>query len=173
MEKTLMLKTPTEEYVHLFNQMYILCEKNGWGDPFSYARSREIYIANKLGHKIGITFSGPDGYEDTEMKIPAEYKSTTCKNIKASYTGISVHDTWEKQLLYLQNEKICKYQRHYFARFDGSKLAELWCMDCDKVLIGILPKIKKMFENSNRGADPRLSATLSKKYIYENAKQIV
>jgi hypothetical protein len=165
--------TPTEEYYYLWNRTYDLCIANEWGDPYSYARSREIYIANTLGHKIGITFSGPDAYEDTEMKIPVEYKTTTGKNIKASYTGISVHDTWEKQLLYLQNEKICKYQRHYFARFDGSKLAELWCMNCDKVLIGILPTIKKSFENSNRGADPRLCATLSKKYIYANATQIV
>ena len=168
-----MENTPIEEYVNLYNQMYVLCEKNEWGDPFSYARSREIYIANKLGHKIGNTFSGPDAYEDEEMEVPVEYKSTTGKNINATYSAISVKNTWDEQLKYLQNEKICKYQRHYFARFDGYKLAELWCMDCDKVLIGLLPKIEKSFNKNNRGADPRLGATLSKKYIYENATRLL
>jgi len=27
--------------------MYAICERNGWGDPFSYARSREIMYGNR------------------------------------------------------------------------------------------------------------------------------
>ena len=33
---------PEEKYVELYHKMAKLCEKNSWGDPFSYARSKEI-----------------------------------------------------------------------------------------------------------------------------------
>ena len=46
-----MIMTPEEKYRDLYEQMYDLCEEQGWGDPFSYARSREIYMAGLLGHK--------------------------------------------------------------------------------------------------------------------------
>ena len=29
-----------------FSEMYNICKDMGWGDPFSYARSREIHMAN-------------------------------------------------------------------------------------------------------------------------------
>ena len=32
---------PEQKYQQLFEEMYSLCEENNWGDPFSYARSRE------------------------------------------------------------------------------------------------------------------------------------
>ena len=44
--------TPEEKYRDLYEQMSDLCEEQGWGDPFSYARSREIYMAGLLGHKV-------------------------------------------------------------------------------------------------------------------------
>ena len=31
---------PIEEYKNLYERLYAICEENGWGDPFSYARSR-------------------------------------------------------------------------------------------------------------------------------------
>ena len=40
-----MIMTPEEKYRDLYEQMYDLCDEQGWGDPFSYARSREIYMA--------------------------------------------------------------------------------------------------------------------------------
>ena len=40
-----MIMTPEEKYRDLYEQMYDLCKEQGWGDPFSYARSREIYMA--------------------------------------------------------------------------------------------------------------------------------
>jgi len=49
---------PTEEFAMLFERMYELCDENNYGDPFSYARSREIHIAGTLGHKISDTLSG-------------------------------------------------------------------------------------------------------------------
>ena len=39
------IMTPEEKYRDLYEQMYELCDQQGWGDPFSYARSREIYMA--------------------------------------------------------------------------------------------------------------------------------
>ncbi len=41
--------TPEAEFNQLFTRMYELCEEQEWGDPFSYARSREIHMANRLG----------------------------------------------------------------------------------------------------------------------------
>ena len=42
--------TPQEQFVSLYKQMADLCKENGWGDPFSYARSKEIYATCVLGH---------------------------------------------------------------------------------------------------------------------------
>ena len=76
--------TPVEEFKSMFERMYELCEENGWGDPFSYARSREIHIAGTLAHDISDTLSGADGIdEDGEC----EYKSTIGKKIKGSIMG--------------------------------------------------------------------------------------
>ena len=50
--------TPEQQYQQLFEQMYQLCEDNEWGDPFSYARSREIHMAGVLGHTIADDYSG-------------------------------------------------------------------------------------------------------------------
>ena len=58
--------TPEERFAELFENMYELCIENEWGDPFSYARSREIHMANILGHRVAPTLSGADAYEDNE-----------------------------------------------------------------------------------------------------------
>ena len=98
--------TPQKEFADLFERMYELCNQNNWGDPFSYARSREIHLANTLNHKISDTLSGADAIdEDGEC----EYKTTVGKNITATYNGISVKSTWDEQLKYLEEQKICKY----------------------------------------------------------------
>ena len=47
-----MMQTPEQKYQQLFEKMYQLCIEQGWGDPFSYARSREIHLAGVLGHKV-------------------------------------------------------------------------------------------------------------------------
>ena len=58
--------TPEEKYRDLYEQMYDLCEEQGWGDPFSYARSREIYMAGLLGHKVADDYSGEDAIDEDE-----------------------------------------------------------------------------------------------------------
>lgn len=162
--------TPEDEFSQLFERMYELCRLNQWGDPFSYARSREIHLANRLNHKISNTLSGADA---TDEDGECEYKTTVGKNIQATYNGISVQPTWEEQIRYLKDEKICKYKNHYFARYDGSKICEVYKMDCQKVYEGLLPNLKKKFEKEKKGKDPRLGYTFNKKFIIENAVKII
>jgi hypothetical protein len=94
------IKSDGEMFIELYKQMYDICNRNNWGDPFSYARSKEIYMANFLKHQVAETYSGPDGIDCDGF---CEYKSTIDKNIKATYNGISVQETWEKQLEYLKD----------------------------------------------------------------------
>ena len=70
--------TPEEKYRDLYEQMYDLCEEQGWGDPFSYARSREIYMAGLLGHKVADDYAGEDAIDEFGG---CEYKSTIGKNV--------------------------------------------------------------------------------------------
>ena len=168
--ENLSVKTDEELYIELYKQMYDICKRNNWGDPFSYARAKEIYIANFLKHQVAETYSGPDGIDcDGEC----EYKSTIDKNIKATYNGISVQETWEQQVEYLTKNKIAKYKNHYFARFDGGEIKEIYKMDGNKVLELLLPKLKKQFEKENKGKDPRLGTSLSKKEIIENSIKLL
>ena len=164
--------SPEARYAALFKEMHILCQEQNWGDPFSYARSREIHMANTLGHYIALGFSGADAYEDQERTIPVEYKSTT-GSLKGTYNGISVKSTWNEQMQYLREGKICCYVRHYFARYEGAKIVELWCLDCETVLSGLLDRIQTQFLREKNGADPRLGATLSCGYIRNHGSQII
>lgn len=157
--------TPEQRFQQLFEEMYQLCEEQGWGDPFSYARSREIHLAGLLGHKVAETYSGADAIdEDGEV----EYKSTIANSINGTYNGISVQDTWEEQERYLIEDKLGKYANHYIARYSGGKVVEVWKLSGDDVLTILLPKLKKDWERKIKGnyKDPRLSGSLTKKEIY-------
>ena len=155
--------TPEEKYRDLYEQMYDLCEEQGWGDPFSYARSREIYMAGLLGHKVADDYSGADAIDEDGG---CEYKSTIGKSVNGTYNGISVQDTWEEQEKYLREEKIGKYEHHYINRFAGSKgLVESWRLSGKDVLSILLPKLKKKFGKLNHLKDRRLAATVTKKDI--------
>jgi len=164
--------TPEQKFQQLFEEMYNLCEEQGWGDPFSYARSREIHLAGILGHKVAETYSGADAVdEDGEC----EYKSTVAKSINGTYNGISVQDTWEEQERYLIEDKIGKYSNHYIARYDGGKVVEVWKLSGNDVLMILLPKLKKDWNRKIKGnhKDPRLSGSLTKTAIYKFGTQIV
>ena len=132
-----------ELFNKLYKDIYEVCKRNNWGDPFSYSRGKEIYLANYLNHKVAPSYSGPDGID---CDGGCEYKTTIQEEIKASYTGISKHDTWENQVEYLKNEKIANYKNHYIARFDEGEIKEIYKMDGNKVLELLLPKLKKQFE---------------------------
>ena len=163
--------TPEEQYRQLYEQLYALCEVEGWGDPFSYARSREIHLAGILGHKIADDYSGADAFDEDGG---CEYKSTIAKNINATYNGISVQDSWEEQERYIIEDKIGKYPYHYYARFDNGRIVEVWKLPSEKVLEILLPKIKKQYPKKKNGnaKDPRIGVTVSQKEIRENGIQV-
>jgi len=149
-------------YKKAYEEMYAICEANGWGDPFSYARSREILMAATLNHQISDTLSGADAIdEDGE----AEYKSTISKHINGAYNGISVQETWKEQERYLIENKIGKYENHYFARFQGGKIAEIWKLKGKDVLTILLPKLRDKFDTVLEKKDPRLGASVTKTEI--------
>lgn len=155
--------TPTERFLTAFKELYSVCKEQDWGDPFSYARSREIHMAILLGHKVASTYAGADGIEPDGSLV--EYKSTITPKINGTYNGISVHDTWEKQVEYLTKDKIGRYKNHYFARYKEDTIVELWKMDGSKVLELLLPKLQKQYGTEKKRKDPRLGATLTAKEI--------
>lgn len=167
-----MIMTPEQKFQELFEEMYLLCQENGWGDPFSYARAREIHMAGILGHKISSTYSGADAIDD--MMRPLEYKSTIAKNINATYNGISVQPNWEEQEKYIIEDKIGKYDYHYFSRYNGGKIEEIWRMDANTVLSILFPKIKNQYPKKKNGnaKDPRIGVTLSTKEIKNYGEHI-
>lgn len=165
--------TAEQKFRKLYEKMFDLCEENGWGDPFSYARSKEIHMAGLLGHKVSDTLSGADAYEKDGK--PTEYKSTIGKRINATYNAISVHPTWKEQVEYLKKEKIAKYKNHYHARYDGGKVAEMYQLKGDDVLKLLLPKLKRAYDRMSNGQvnkDPRLGATLSMTEIRKHGKKV-
>ena len=162
--------TPEEKYRHLYKELANLCEKQGWGDPFSYARSKEILAALILGHSVAETFSGADAFDD--LGRPCEYKSTTGKTCKGSYTGVSVQENWEKQEKYLAEKKIKPY-RHFYNRFEDGKMVESWTIPGEIVHELLLPKFERKFPTVLNNADPRLSATISWTEIKKHGSRVV
>lgn len=160
---------PKEQYKILFEIVHGICQDQEWGEPFSYARSREIHMAIVLGHEIADTYSGADAIdEDGEC----EYKSTINKNINATYNGISVMPTWEEQINYIKNKKIGKYKNHYYSRYDGPDIKEIWHMKGDLVSDLIINKIKNQYANIKNKKDPRIGTSLSKTDILRYGKKI-
>ena len=163
--------SPEQRYKFHFEEMYAVCKEQEWGDPFSYARSKEIYAAIELGHRIAPRFDGPDSYD--ENGEPCEFKSTTGARPKGAYTGISVQDSWSKQDRYLKNEKIACYPKHYMIRFDGGKLVEAWVLSGKKVYDLLLPKLKKKYPTVLSKKDPRLSANITTTEIHRWGEQVI
>ena len=68
------------------------------------------------------------------------------------HISISVQDSWENQLNYLKNEKICKYKNHYYSRFENGEIVEMYKMSGDKVILNIfILRIKKQYHKENKG----------------------
>ena len=162
-----------QRYLDAFAALYEAAEEMNAGDPMSYARSREIHLACILGHSVADTYSGADAYEADGT--PVEYKSTIGKNISATYNGISVQPTWEDQEAYLIDHKIGCYPRHYYARYEGPKVVEVWVMDSDTVLSLLLPKAEKQYSTKRNGKakDPRIGVTISSGEIRKFGRRIV
>jgi len=170
MEPWVVLMTPEQEYKQLYERMAQLCEEQGWGDPFSYARSKEILAAIVLGHKVADKFSGADAFD--ALGNPVEYKSTTGKHCKGSYTGISVQSSWREQEKYLFEEKLAKYPKHCYNRIEDGKLVESWEMSGQNVYNILTPKLKDKFPTVLSKKDPRLSANITWSEIKRYGKKI-
>ena len=162
-----------EKYIQLYQTMADLCEQEGWGDPFSYARSKEIYAACIHGHKMPgpSDYSGADAINQNGEGV--EYKSTIGTKIKGSYTGISVQPTWEEQDKYLREEKIVKYPEHYYNRFEEGKLVESWKLTGQQVYDILMPKLKKKFSTVLSQKAPRLSATVTTSEIQKHGVRVL
>lgn len=178
-ELRILLQTPQDQFVELFKKLGSLSEQNNWGDPFSYARSREIMASIKLGHDICGTYSGADAFTKCELKKPIEYKSTIGPKICGSYTGISVFPTWQEQYLYLETKKIGKYL-HFYNRFSNHELVESWTVPTNKVLEILSKKLRKSFDEQGnikasqmKKKDPRLSASMTYNEIVSNGVQVI
>ena len=167
------LTAAQQRYLDAFANLYEAAEEMKAGDPMSYARSREIHMACLLGHSVADTYSGADAYEADGT--PVEYKSTIGKTISATYNGISVQPTWEDQEAYLIEHKIGCYPRHYYARYEGAQVVEVWVMDSDTVLSLLLPKAEKQYSTKRNGKakDPRIGVTLSSSEIRKFGRRIV
>jgi len=164
--------TPEQKFQQLFEEMYDLCAEQRWGDPFSYARAKEIYMAAVLGHTVSDTLSGANAIDKDGNKV--EYKSTIQKTINATYNGISVRPTWEEQQRYLIEKKIECYPWHFLSRFEGRGIAEMYKAPGDKVLEKLMPKLKGDFHRKkvSQSSDPRLGASLSMTEIKEIGERI-
>ena len=149
-----------------------VCTQQGWGDPFSYARGKEIIMANELGHRVASTLAGPDGYN--QEGLPVEYKSTIGKSIAGTYNGISVQPSWPEQESYLRNKKLGCYPEHYISRFirETGQIDETWMLTGDKVCDILVPKLEKKFDTILSKKDPRLGANLTKTEIHKYGKRI-
>lgn len=148
-----------------------LARENNLGDLFSYSRAKEVLIAEALGHTVATTYSGADGYDQNGN--PVEYKSTVGKKISATYNGISVQSTWKEQVEYLQKEKIGKYAHHYFARFEGTDIKEMYRLTAEQVLSLLLPSLEKQFNSTVKRKDPRLGYGIRESKIKAYGKKIV
>ena len=160
-----------QEFIEWYEHGAQLCERNNKGDPFSYARAKEIYAACVLGHQVAETLSGPDAIDKNGEEI--EYKSTIGKNCVGVYNGISVQSSWPEQERYLREKKILKYPWHYFNRFQDGKLVESWRMSGEKVYDCLLPKLKKKFPTVLKKKDPRLGANVSWTQIQKFGTRII
>lgn len=160
-----------EIFMELYERMYNLCMKEGWGNPHNYGRGSEIYLSLLLNHQIADTYSGADAIDECGE---CEYKTTINKSINGTYNGISVQPTWQEQLTYLTEKKIGVYGNHYFARFENGTASEVWKLSGKNVLDILSPKLEKDWNRKIQGRhkDPRLSSSITKTEIYRYGTKI-
>ena len=149
----------------------IIYVKNKVGETHSLMHVQEKFIwLVYQGHKVADDYSGEDAIDEDGG---CEYKSTIGKSVNGTYNGISVQDSWEEQEKYIVEDKIGKYQNHYYARFKEGKVEEVWKLNCDDVLKLLLPKIKKQFdEGTSHKKDPRIGVSIGQKEIENYGQRI-
>ena len=109
--------------------------------------------------------------------IPARVICTSTPQSRASNPASPwrVQSTWEEQERYIREDKIGKYPNHYYARYDGGKIAEIWKLDCHTVLGILMPKIEKQYPKKKEGKqkDPRIGVTVSTKEIKKYGTRVL
>ena len=78
-------------------------------------------------------------------------------NIDTSKFSNLLHDNIVSEF----EEKIAKYPKHYYNRFEDGKLVESWMMKGMDVYNILLPKLKNKYLTVLEKKDPRLSASIS------------
>ena len=138
--------TPEQKrFIHTRKEFAAAALACGLSDPFNYGRGNEGYAAIIFGHTISKTLEGADAINEKGELL--EYKSTIAETMRATYSGISVQPTWEKQVKYLKEKKILKYPKHYIYRTDkAGNICEAYVLSGQDVYNCLLPKLKKSFE---------------------------
>ena len=74
--------TPEQKFAKLYKEMWDLCQENDWGDPFSYARAKEIYATCALGHSMpgADAYSGADGINENGEGDDTNHQSSFEQN---------------------------------------------------------------------------------------------
>lgn len=149
-----------------------LRDEFGFDDLTNYGRLKEFAMAAALGHEFPGEYADADAFD--ENGSPVEYKSTVQEIINATYNGISVQPTWDDQLQYLREEKICKYGDHFYARFPRHNLEirEMYRLDGSTVLELLLPKLKRQFDSQKQRKDPRLGSSIGQTDIREYGTRV-
>ena len=144
------------------------------GLPTDPRKMKEVIASILTGCVPNNEKSGPDCFfEENNQDEDAERKSTTSKNIKGSYTGLSNQKTWPAQVEYTK-KKIKNMKRHYYDRFCArtGRLLESWYLTGDIAYDILIKKIEKDFHNSNQRKDPRLKASVSMTEIKQHGTQV-
>ena len=70
---------------------------------------------------------------------------------------------------------IGKYANHYYARYEGGKIAEVWKLNAADVLRIALPKAKRQYPKKRAGnaKDPRIGITISRAEITTHGVQVI
>ena len=108
--------TLQEKFTKKYTELVRIAQQMDVGDPFGAGRAREIILSGILGHKIGSDLHGIDA-ESFCGKETYEYKTSLSTKALSPRYDVSWRDTWEKQIEYLEQDKIANHEFHFFASF--------------------------------------------------------
>lgn len=148
----------------------------GSHDPFNYNRAKEVHFSILLGFKWNKEFNGRDSTDKDGN--PVELKSTTQKNIKGSYKGLSVYERYEDFIDYLC-KKYPDNTVHYYSRYEnGMNLVEAYRLENEIVLEILLNKLEKHWDENgdyipSSNKDPRLGADVCMTEIKKYGTKVI
>ena len=169
------MKPAEQRYLEAFEALTCAFQElTGNTDPFNYSRAKELHVCLVLDLNWNSANDGADAFDSSGR--PVEIKTTTAKRINGTYNGLSVYDTFSEFVDYLHS-KFPENTRHIFARYEGSKLVELYELSNSVIIDILLKKIRKNFDNegilneaSKNKKDPRLGANVCMTEIKKDGK---